>query len=155
MNYKTTLIALFSFGMLASAACSDDENKDPYLIDNEPDKVWSDSALTLVNVVNTGLCYNESDFAEKFQGKPKMERVGDTLNVYVAAHANQVTDSMTVRYYTQGNKLLVYASPYFDPKAYYAQALCILTRKLQFVGKVDVDYELSTGNQVAVGWLDR
>lgn len=155
MNYKTTLIALFSFGMLASAACSDDDKKDPYFLDDEPAKIWSDSALTLVNVVNTGLCYNESDLAEKFQGKPEMERVGDTLNVYVAAHANQVTDSMTVRYYTQGNKLLVYASPYFDPKAYYAQALCILTRKLQFVGKVDADYKLVTGNYAAVGRLDR
>lgn len=97
-----------------------------------------DSSLTLAKVVNTGLYFNDSELPDY----PPVELVGDTLNVFVAVHANVVTDSLIVNYRTYNDVLYLTTVPFIDPKLAYAQSLSIITRKLQFVGKVDKEYKV-------------
>lgn len=135
-------LALSAFALTPFASCHNDDKDEPLHYLPEIEKFSTDNNLTLVKVVNTGLCYNNSELTDIFRDGVKMEKAGDTLNVYVAAHANQVTDSLHVEFFTNEDKLLLMASPYFDPQCYYADALCILTRKLQFLAKVEKDYKL-------------
>ncbi len=141
MKIKNSFAAIFlALAAVSFSSCINDGEDYFIRYSDLIEDMKGDSSLTLANVVKTGIYYNASEVPVT----PSMDRSGDTLNVYVQVNATAITDSVTVKYYTQDNKLFVTAAPYFNPYMSYAQSLCIITRKLQFVGKVDNEYELFT-----------
>lgn len=143
MNVKKVIAFLFAaVCFLSFAACDDEEGKEngKTPLQEEFVEYVSDSTLQLVKAVNYGLCYDESELPEVFRTGSIMERVGDTLNLYQVYPSRKMCDSVSIRYFTQGNKLLL-LSKICDESGYqHEQIVCYLTRKYQFLCKSDLDY---------------
>lgn len=133
-------------GLLASSACSDDENRYEQTI-SLPE---SDSSLQLVNKIETGVYYSneayekavEEQIANGERTSSVIEVKNDTLNVYTAQWLTQPTDSFTINYWTYGNTLRFAMTPYYDPNLSYAQVMTLYTCKLQFIGDLSKSYTL-------------